>query len=87
VSVNHYWECIVIFKEQYNNYYIIKQSNTELEANNWAVVDILLKLNGFILNILFIMNNAKNAGNDIYNLVIINFIIVFSLLVIELIII
>ncbi|GES74659.1 hypothetical protein GLOIN_2v1848827 [Rhizophagus clarus] len=38
----------------------------ELESNNWAIVDILLKLNGSFLNLLFIMNNAKSAGDDIY---------------------
>ncbi|EXX60219.1 hypothetical protein RirG_181970 [Rhizophagus irregularis DAOM 197198w] len=33
-----------------------EKDKSKLEINNWAVVDILLKLNGFISNIMFILN-------------------------------
>ncbi|CAG8693297.1 13536_t:CDS:2 [Rhizophagus irregularis] len=34
-----------------------EKDKSKLEINNWAVVDILLKLNGFISNIMFILNS------------------------------
>ncbi|RGB34023.1 hypothetical protein C1646_743024 [Rhizophagus diaphanus] len=40
-----------------------EKDKPKLEINNWAVVDILLKLNGFISNIMFIIN-IMNIMND-----------------------